>query len=289
MAKPTEKFHWAITAIPGFEIIEPPNNKKDIGWLSQEKPPYQFFNWLFNVLGQWLEYIDLELDPKADAVVPIGTILPFYDFDGAVTFNPDLFSYCDGSVINDADSPLDGMNLPDLSNRYLVGFGTEGGEDIDSDPWNAAAVGNANHQINLQHSHTVNAHTHDLANHTHTGPSHTHASGTLKFEVGDRNDVGAINLRTFGGTPSGVTNINSKREGVDPAPIFNYHGPLTSAAVTWYTDTGSGSTASGGNSATGTPSNNTSGSASPGMNNQLSATQSIQVRSVRVRFIMRYK
>lgn len=89
----------------------------------------------------------------ANQLVPVGSIIAHYDFDAAVTINTSYWAYCDGSVISNASSALNGQTLPDLSNRYLVGFGTEGGGDIDSAAWATDAVGNASHQVNLSHYH----------------------------------------------------------------------------------------------------------------------------------------
>jgi len=91
--------------------------------------------------------------------VPIGSIIPFYDFDGALTFDTDAWTYCDGSTDTVGGSS---RTLPDLSGRYLVGFGTpNGGGDLDSATWATAAVGRTSH-------------TSASIAHTHTGPSHTH-------------------------------------------------------------------------------------------------------------------
>ena len=78
--------------------------------------------------------------------IPVGYLLFFY---GAQTLadgspieqpNPDLWALCDGSVINDPDSPLDGQTLPDLRERFLKGSSTTG-----------LTGGQAT--LNLQHSH----------------------------------------------------------------------------------------------------------------------------------------
>jgi hypothetical protein len=37
-------------------IVEPPDGKKDAGWAPVEKPPAQYFNWLFNLLSQWVNF-----------------------------------------------------------------------------------------------------------------------------------------------------------------------------------------------------------------------------------------
>jgi len=214
-------------------------------------------------------------------IPPIGTIQPFYDFGGLLTFNAASWAYCNGQAI--AVGSIGVQTLPDLSNRYLVGFGTEGGGDIGTAPFLTAAVGNASHQTNLQHSHTVNAHTHDLANHTHNGGAHTHAAGTLYARIIVNPQVG-----TFPGSD------NSFMQKVDVAawdstnPYQSDGGSLGSPGTGFTEATAvGGDTASGGSGATSGPSTNTSGSASPGTDMQLSTTQSIQPRSIRVRFLMR--
>jgi len=60
--------------------------------------------------------------------VPIGSIVPFHkDFDTSLSL-PEEFEECDGTTINDADSPLDGFTKPDLQgqNRHIRGNSTTG-------------------------------------------------------------------------------------------------------------------------------------------------------------------
>ena len=100
-------------------------------------------------------------------MVPIGCMIPFYDYNGALSFNTTYYAYCNGQtkVVGSIGSQV----LPDLSGRYLVGFGTEGGANNNSVSWSIIPVGNASHQINLS---AVGA------SHTHTyyyGYDHTHS------------------------------------------------------------------------------------------------------------------
>lgn len=47
---------------------EPTSGKKDSGWLINEKPPAQYFNWLFRKYYQWFDWInDRLVDPNGDA------------------------------------------------------------------------------------------------------------------------------------------------------------------------------------------------------------------------------
>lgn len=231
------------------------------------------------------------------ALPPIGMILPHYDYSGALVPDTAHWKVCDGST-----QVVGGVSraLPDMSNRYLVGFGTEGGADIASDPFATTPVGNASHQANLEHSHTVNSHSHTIVGdggqtgasgaHTHTVNAHSHAMPA---------DTGSI---------SAVT---------DPV-VAGYRfidatGPVSSTASINLGDAGSGTTAaegqhvhtlvgSTGNTSPGTsdPGTHThflnnhshggaTGTDSPGTDNQLSSTADIQPRSIRVRYYMRVK
>ena len=263
----------------------------------------------------WTGQHDYTLTPTAPGFVPIGSIIPFYDFNATLTFNTTSWEYCNGSAVASASSPIFGQTLPDLSNRYLVGFGTEGGGDIGTAVWATAAVGAASHTLNLQHSHTVNAHTHDLANHTHMGGSHTHSIGSHVHNVPDHyHGKGTLNI-TASGSHIHDTTIDEPAGGIatsacltanttipttrDTAAATHTHASgdfagLVGATASgndgdagFNTDGSSGTTGADGVVATTVPSTNTSGSTSPGTDNQLSAAQSVQPRSIRVRYIMR--
>lgn len=219
-----------------------------------------------------------DLTAAVNAAVPIGTIIPFYDFNALVTFSTDTWMYCDGSVVADVFSPLNGQTLPDLSGRYLVGFGTDGGGNIDTAVFATAAVGNAGHTIDIQHSHTVNAHSHTVNSHNHTTPNHAHTvliiSRPLAVPVvpgisdGAGTAIGGAKTVALGG-------VGDIAIGIDPA------GFAIGETRTYSSDSSGGSNT--GNASPGTDSQ------SPTTNNQLSTTQSIQPRSIRVRFIIRYK
>lgn len=209
----------------------------------------------------------LSLSSVSTIIPPIGSIIPFYDYNGGLTFDTSKWKYCDGSTVTIAG--IGSQTLPDLSNRYLVGFGTEGGGDIDSAAWATSPVGNSGHTVNLQHSHTVNSHTHDLGNHNHD-------VGTLQFKTMQRGVSGALQGYDISGALSAIGSgvVNFTTGGASSVMAAS-----TSGLKDYYTTSGTGDT--------GGPSTNTSGTASPGTDSQLSTTQSIQPRSVRVRHIMR--
>ena len=85
----------------------------------------------------------------AEKNTPVGTILFFHaeitEADGTPKDlpNSDLFLFCNGQVVNDSDSPLDGQTIPDLRDLFLKGSDT------------IATVGGQS-TINLAHNHSGN-------------------------------------------------------------------------------------------------------------------------------------
>lgn len=186
------------------------------------------------VVGSEATTTTTNTDIVASQLVPIGTIIPFYDFDGDLAFNTSYWAYCDGST-----ATVGGVSrtLPDLSARYLVGFGTEAGQDIDTATWDASAVGNASHQIDISHTHTVPAHGHRIPDAT---------TGTNTGVV----DLSVASAGAFGTYSFAAGSLGQYTEG------YGANGGVNGSAEM------------------------TSGSAG-------SSTQSIQPRSIRVRFLMR--
>lgn len=201
-------------------------------------------------------------------LVPIGTIIPFYDFAGALTFSATNWAYCIGQAI--AVGTIGVQTLPDLSNRYVVGFGTEGGGDNGSAPFLTPAIGNASHQTNLQHSHIVNSHSHlNPGTHTHTSASHSHAvSITSDFILTTGNQI--FQLTSIASSLLLLTNTG-------------FNGPQNGN----HTHLVSGNTASTIPGPTGATALGPTATNAPGTNTGLSTTQDIQPRSIRVRWLMR--
>lgn len=61
--RPTKFPRWATVpyvdpVVGGSNVVEPPDQQKDIGWLRKQKPPANYTNWLFNLIYLWLEYLD---------------------------------------------------------------------------------------------------------------------------------------------------------------------------------------------------------------------------------------
>ncbi len=57
VAKPTGIPRWADSGA----ITEPPEAKKDEGWIFEEAPPSQFENWKANLTGNWIKWLNERL------------------------------------------------------------------------------------------------------------------------------------------------------------------------------------------------------------------------------------
>jgi hypothetical protein len=53
--------------------------------------------------------------------VPVGTVIAWYPVPKAPL--PPGFVYCDGELISDSESPYNGMQAPNLTNRFILGAG----------------------------------------------------------------------------------------------------------------------------------------------------------------------
>lgn len=192
-------------------------------------------------------------------LVPIGSIIPFYDFNAALTFNTTYWAYCNGQSI--AVGSIGSQTLPDLSGRYLVGFGTDGGGNNGSAAWATATVGNAGNTVNIAHTHSVPAHYHgkgDL-NITSSG-SHSHT--LLIQDAGTTAAAGAT-----------VTTANVAVGGNNMST-----GVAQSASHTHASASFSGSVGNTGG---------VDGDSAMTSGSSLSSSQSIQPISIRVRYLMR--
>lgn len=215
-------------------------------------------------------------------IYPVGSIIAHYDFNAAVSVDLNTWAYCNGQTISDSTSPINGLVTPDLSNRYLVGFGIEANTDIGSATFNSTVVGNASHQINTTHTHEL------TGTHTHVA-DHSHPAGTLQFkfmEGGTRSGVPpkqSYNTYSSSGTSLDLLYFSgSFASGATAAMQSDYSrltDPSLPAVYTPVNGTGSTSTKNI-NTTAGTNTVSASGG---------SSTQSIQPRSVRVRYLVRYK
>lgn len=289
--------------------------------------------------------------PLLPYVPPIGSVFAWDDYNGALTFNTTYYEYCDGTAVSSASSPLFGLLKRDLSNRYIVGYGTEGGADIGTAAYDIAALGNVSHQVNIAHAHSTDiahghadtlaistniAHGHSdtlgftyekdhghsdtLAfsgpSHTHTGPSHSHGAtgiyGDITLTGGNyiyarlssaSGSWNSTNRATVSGwtTDSSVVdygiecngNTSSSGTGATGASgtgSCGKSGGVTAYSGPWLNCPKSGSVTSlGVTNVAGTKTGSVTalGATSVASNSQLSATQSIQPRSMKLRYIIR--
>lgn len=62
--RPTQDFVWATTGLK----TDPGAGKKDVGFLTAERPPARWFNYLFNLIAQWLGYLDVTLQDASNTL-----------------------------------------------------------------------------------------------------------------------------------------------------------------------------------------------------------------------------
>lgn len=60
LPKPSSKPDWT-SANPTVRT-EPSGSKKNSGWATNERPAYQFFNWLFFNIDEWIDYLESVTD-----------------------------------------------------------------------------------------------------------------------------------------------------------------------------------------------------------------------------------
>lgn len=214
--------------------------------------------------------------------VPIGSTIPFYDFNGLVSFDPTIWRYCNGSLIVAVGSPINGQTLPDLSGRCIVGFGTPGGGNIGTAPWATPAVGNPNHQINIQHTHTGPSHSHSIPSHSHTissDGSHNHGGLTNQIAI----SIPMVSYPYM--TKDDTTGWGTNDPGDPDACHIRVDSGYADEAYHDHNISSDGTHSHGG--ATGGTSLTTDPSGTGATGSALSTTQSIQPDSIRFRFIMR--
>jgi len=151
-------------------------------------------------------------------------------------------------------SPLLNKDLPDMDNKYPVGA------DATTQDGSAPLtfVGNATHQINIQHSHTINSHTHIVVAHNHQWVDE--AGATSNDSTWDINGNALI-------LPQGADKTTGGR---------HVHNSSTDGDVQVLGDSWTENEAP----LTGTQSDS-------GTDNQLSTTQSVQPESLQVQYFMR--
>ena len=225
---------WARTTTV---IQEPSDSKKDLGWLVDEKPPAQWFNWLLKSLCVYVKYLVDKTDEISRSItpadspdqIPIGFVVPF-----AGTIAPDKYLMCNGSEINKslynklyniigdsygtASDPAN-FKLPSAAGRTIIGaglglnltrrnIGDKGGTEAEKLNINQMPL----------HSHTVNDnHTHSItdAGHSHTitdnGHIHSYQVNVNGHNDGNSGDGGRFNTSAnTGNSKTGITVNNAQ-------------------------------------------------------------------------------
>ena len=141
--------------------------------------------------------------PASSASVPIGTVIDWWRPNDTFAV-PDGYKICDGSAVNDAQSPFNGVTLPDLRAQFVRGaytigqIGMSGGAlrhkhtisgSIDSEVvtmenavlsmGTATRYEFASQAIGPSYKFARDIHQHTIAPHDHTTNQHTHGIGSL--------------------------------------------------------------------------------------------------------------
>ena len=212
-------------------IQEPSDTKKDIGWLIDEKPPAQWFNWILKSLCVYVKYLVDKTDEISRSItpadspdqIPIGFVIPF-----AGSIAPDKYLICNGSeiskslynklynIIGDsygtAGDP-ENFKLPSAAGRTIIGaglglnltqrnIGDKGGTEAEK--LGISQIPSHSHTISDNHTHSVTdaGHSHNL-----TDNGHTH--NTSGYSIISRGQATCWRPDGSGAPESYALNINS--------------------------------------------------------------------------------
>lgn len=76
LPKPASHINWTDGA--PAKVQEPTGGKKLLGWAFKERPPFEFMNWLFFRLDEWVKYLESITDEVSlqkqeyDAIIGVG-------------------------------------------------------------------------------------------------------------------------------------------------------------------------------------------------------------------------
>ena len=255
---------------------------------------------------------------SSDARIPLGIVVPWWRPAVSVAV-PAGWVVPTGQTLIDNLSSLrehdfypgvgGSIQLPNLSNKFILGAATAGTGTDPSSPPDIGASGGSN-TVNLAHTHTVNAHTHGVNAHTHGIDPHTHAVSDHVHAIST--DTSSSAGHTFAGgnrirsrqtktlyvdTPTGTN------DWLQTLYIENFNTGLGDAvanmdAVTGHSHGGATGSVSGGtvytlgnvDGLTTQPSGAVSTDAqAPGTNSQLSATTDNRPGFVGLLYIMKVK
>lgn len=134
--KPADLPEWASGG--SAQIEEPSEAKKDLGWV-KEKPPFKWFNWFWNLVYQWVAFVQ---NYSANHVHDGGVTdlsAPLVDLNAHIDYgtNGDLAIGTDDAslheVIHDHSGAGTALLRTDFSNPSVLRLGHTTGQQIDVD------------------------------------------------------------------------------------------------------------------------------------------------------------
>ena len=77
MPAPSKYPRWATNDVQNptsgeWNVVEPAEAKKDLGWDFKEYPPRQWFNWLARITNEWIEWFDSLLNQAVKTTSDVG-------------------------------------------------------------------------------------------------------------------------------------------------------------------------------------------------------------------------
>lgn len=86
VSKPTELLVWAdqdvIDPVSGQNnVLTPPTEKQQVGWVRQEYPVRQWMNWIGRMSGRWIAYLKQQ---EEQSIVTNGNGVSLFPYDGAL-------------------------------------------------------------------------------------------------------------------------------------------------------------------------------------------------------------
>lgn len=201
-SKPTKVPRWAATApstITGT-IAEPSEDKKTVGFVTREKPPSQFLDWLFYIIYTWLQYLSdgafVGNHSIAGSLTVGGEALTFTDFTFTVDTTTDQLQHT-AHGLSTGDGPVRVSSTGTLPGGLTAG----------TDYWVINDFGDSLRLTTSRINALTNAGQIDI---TSTGSgTHTllHQAGTTRVE-----DASVTRDLTVGGnlTVSGKTTLNGR-------------------------------------------------------------------------------
>ncbi len=119
--KPSVLPEWAMDDVQNgisgqYNVVEPPTEKKLVGWNYLEKPNRQYWNWFQRQVSLWIAYFNDNLDFDSDTLVPVWTGLTTQPSTNSFYYSKEgdrVYFSCHIIWAGNADvTPLTMTNLP---------------------------------------------------------------------------------------------------------------------------------------------------------------------------------